>query len=65
MNLMGEAPGFPEFRHNQWTVEGEIERFGALGRAGARSRGAKRWFVIFVLAVIVVTALGGVFAVIA
>lgn len=61
---MADEPGFPEFRHSQWTVEGEIERFGALGRAGARSRGPKRWFVVFVLAVILVTAVGGVLTVI-
>lgn len=34
--------GFPRFEHSQWTVEGEIERFGAFGRAGARARGWKR-----------------------
>ncbi len=57
---MANEPGFPEFRYNQWTVEGEIERFGALGRRGARSHGLKRWFVIFVLAVVLLTAVGGV-----
>ena len=62
---MADEPGFPEYRYNQWTVEGEIERFGALGSAGARTDGPKRWFVIFVLAMIVITAVGGVLSVIA
>ena len=35
--------GFPAFEHNQWTVEGEIERFGAFGRGASASRGWKRW----------------------
>jgi hypothetical protein len=61
---VANEPGFPDFRYNQWTVEGEIERFGALGRAGARSHGPKRWFVIFVLAVVLLTAVGGVLTVI-
>ncbi len=34
--------GFPAFEHNQWTVEGEIERFGAFGRGVSASRGWKR-----------------------
>ena len=36
------VPGFPGFRHNQWTVEGEIERFGAFGRAASAATGWKR-----------------------
>jgi hypothetical protein len=35
--------GFPHFEHNQWTVEGEIERFGAFGSAASRLHGPKRW----------------------
>jgi hypothetical protein len=34
--------GFPAFEHNQWTVEGEIERFGAFGRGVSSARGWKR-----------------------
>jgi hypothetical protein len=34
--------GFPAFEHNQWTVEGEIERFGAFGRGASSSRGWRR-----------------------
>lgn len=34
--------GFPEFEHNQWTVEGEIERFGAFGAGARRAGGWKR-----------------------
>jgi hypothetical protein len=34
--------GFPAFEHNQWTVEGEIERFGAFGRGVSASQGWKR-----------------------
>ena len=34
--------GFPTWEHNQWTVEGEIERFGAFGRGASRARGWKR-----------------------
>jgi hypothetical protein len=45
-------PGFPGFRHNQWTVEGEIERFGAFGRAAASATGWKRtvaWVMVVLL----------------
>jgi hypothetical protein len=45
--------GFPEFAHNQWTVEGEIERLGAFGRGGARARGWRRWVAIVLVAAIV------------
>jgi hypothetical protein len=34
--------GFPTFEHNQYTVEGEIERFHHFGMAGARATGWKR-----------------------
>ena len=40
--------GFPAFEHNQWTVEGEIERFGAFGRAGASARGWRRYVAVTV-----------------
>jgi hypothetical protein len=45
--------GFPEFAHNQWTVEGEIERFGAFGRGGAAARGWRRWVAIVLVVAIV------------
>lgn len=48
-----QGEGFPQFRHNQWTFEGEIERLGAFGRGGARARGKKRLFAILVLFVFV------------
>ena len=34
--------GFPSFEHNQYTVEGEIERIQAFGQAGATARGWRR-----------------------
>jgi hypothetical protein len=40
-SVFAEA-GFPTFEHNQYTIEGEIERFGAFGMAGARATGWKR-----------------------
>jgi len=45
--------GFPEFAHNQWTVEGEIERLGAFGRGGATARGWRRWVAIGLVVAIV------------
>jgi hypothetical protein len=30
--------GFPTFRHNQWTFEGQIERLGHLSRSMSRLR---------------------------
>jgi hypothetical protein len=45
--------GFPEFAHNQWTVEGEIERLGAFGRGGAAARGWRRWVAIVLVVAIV------------
>ena len=44
-----EDGGFPAFEHNQWTVEGEIERFGALGRGVSGSRGWKRGMAVGLL----------------
>lgn len=49
--------GFPPFEHGQWTVEGEIERFGAFGRGAARSRGWKRAVAISLLALLVLPLL--------
>ena len=51
--------GFPEFEHNQWTVEGEIERFGAFGSGVARARGWKRLVGLFLVALIVLPILLG------
>lgn len=45
--------GFPRFRHNQWTVEGEIERLGAFASGARRARGPKRWLA-YVLVVVFV-----------
>jgi hypothetical protein len=53
--------GFPRFEHNQWTVEGEIERLGAFARGARHSRGARRWFAIgLVLLIIVVPIVVGI-----
>jgi len=49
--------GFPAFQHGQWTVEGEIERFGAFGRGATRARGWKRGAAFFLLALIVLPLL--------
>ncbi len=49
--------GFPPFEHGQWTVEGEIERFGAFGRGAARTRGWRRGMAITLLALIVMPLL--------
>ena len=54
-------PGFPGFRYNQWTVEGEIERFGAFGRAASAATGWKRtvaWVVVvlFLVSILLVFA---------
>jgi hypothetical protein len=35
-------PGFPDFEHNQWTFEGEIERLGAYARGTSRRQGRVR-----------------------
>ena len=45
--------GFPSFEHNQWTVEGEIERFGAFGRGVSSSRGWRRGVGFVLLALLV------------
>lgn len=45
--------GFPRFRHNQWTVEGEIERLGYFASGARRARGPKRWFAYLVVAAFV------------
>ena len=45
-------PGFPGFEYNQWTVEGEIERFGAFGRGAASATGWKRVVAVVMVAVI-------------
>jgi hypothetical protein len=45
--------GFPTFEHNQWTVEGEIERFGAFGRGASRATGWKRTVALVLVALLV------------
>jgi hypothetical protein len=53
--------GFPAFAHNQWTVEGEIERFGAFGRGAARATGWKRAVALLLVALLLgPVLLGGV-----
>ncbi len=43
---MGSRPedehGYPTFQHNQWTIEGEIERVGAFARGASRATGKRR-----------------------
>ena len=46
--------GFPAFEHNQWTVEGEIERMGAFGYAGAKARGWRRGVAVAMALLLVV-----------
>ena len=53
--------GFPVFAHSQWTMEGEIERFGAFGRGAARATGWKRVAVALVVLLVspgIVAAVG-------
>lgn len=45
-------PGFPGFEHNQWTIEGEIERFGAFGRGAASATGWKRVVALLMVAIV-------------
>jgi hypothetical protein len=45
--------GFPSFEHGQWTVEGEIERFGAFGRGVARAQGWRRAVAVALLVLLV------------
>lgn len=53
--------GFPVFEHNQWTIEGEIERFGAFGRGAAHARGWRRKVaVLLVVAMIAPLVIGTV-----
>jgi hypothetical protein len=46
--------GFPTWEHGQWTVEGEIERFGAFGRGASRARGWKRVVALVMVGLILV-----------
>ena len=52
----GAGDGFPTFRHGQWTVEGEIERWGALAQ-GTRGRPALKRAVVIVLVVALILPL--------
>jgi hypothetical protein len=45
--------GFPAFEHGQWTVEGEIERFGAFGRGAVSARGWRRGVALGLLVLLV------------
>jgi hypothetical protein len=49
--------GFPAFEHNQWTVEGEIERFGAFGRGATSSRGWRRGVALALLVLLLLPLL--------
>ena len=52
--------GFPRFEHNQWTVEGEIERMGAFARGARSASGARRWVALLLVAVLVGPILIGI-----
>ena len=47
---IGTGLEIPAFEHNQWTVEGYIERLGAFSRGASRATGWKRT-VAFIVAV--------------
>jgi hypothetical protein len=50
----------PDFEHNQWTFEGEIERFGAFARGSHRVSGWRRRLAVIVALSILVTFVVGV-----
>jgi hypothetical protein len=37
-----DADGFPAFEQNQWTFEGQMERWGAFARGANRATGWRR-----------------------
>jgi hypothetical protein len=39
----------PDYEHNQWTFEGEIERLGQFSRGAARATGWKRTVTLVVV----------------
>jgi hypothetical protein len=45
--------GVPNFEHDQYTFEGEIERLGAFATGAARAKGAKRIIAICLVLLIV------------
>ena len=55
-----DGVGFPEFEHNQWTFEGEIERFGAFARGSHRVSGWRHTLAVIVALSILVTFVVGV-----
>jgi hypothetical protein len=52
----------PAFEHAPFTVEGEIERFGAFGRGGAAAHGWKRWLAVALVVLVVVGVAIGLLA---
>lgn len=48
----GGVTGLGDFEHNQWTVEGEIERIGAFAAGARRATGWKGRLALFLLAAI-------------
>jgi hypothetical protein len=54
-----DGVGFPEFEHNQWTFEGEIERLGALARGSHRVSGWRRTLAVVVAVPFLVTFVVG------
>lgn len=54
----------PTYEHAPWTVEGEIERFGAFGEGGAAATGWKRWVAVLVVASLLLGVAINLFAVV-
>jgi hypothetical protein len=54
-----DGVGFPEFEHNQWTFEGEIERLGAFARGSHRVSGWRRTLAVVVAVPFLVTFVVG------
>lgn len=59
---MKDREGFPRFQHGPWTIEGEIERFGAFASGARRARGAKRWVAIVIVVAFVAPFVLGAFS---
>ena len=54
----GGVTGLGDFEHNQWTVEGEIERLGAFAAGARRTSGWKgRLAMVLLLAIFVLPLL--------
>jgi hypothetical protein len=52
--------GYPTFRHNQWTIEGEIERVSAFARGAGRATGGRRMMAMILAFLLILPFLVGV-----